>query len=312
MEVETVITEEVAIDDSVVSAALGVMSDDELFGEDKKVVIPSDKKSGSEVPAKKEDKTSLKKEDLPPAKTDKAEKPKKEFTFDKEKYSKLTPEELVAELEKTQKEAHGQSSLIGKKGKEIGDVKKANEALQKQLESLQKKILTEKEIEDLEIESPRKAVKAERESEDAEKEIKRIQIQQQINRNQALVLNDMPDFEDHIEAIAEIIKTDGEPEAAEMFKKNPFIAQPAVLLNLRKRVQMGIEMSEMKEGYEKQLKDLQAKYDKLTSNTRYVTDSIKKSSKVATLGNLPSNSDNGKKRISNIDISLMKDEDLND
>lgn len=320
---DVVVTEEVAAvelsGEADVSMYFGEMADDELFGnEEKAVVVKSDKKSGSETKPKEDKKgskegtpdESLKKEDIPKEKkADKSQK--KDFTFDKDAYLTKTPEELVAELEKAQKEAHGQKSLLGKHGKELGDFKKENDRLQKEIESLQQKILSEDQLSELEIESPRKAAKAERESEEATKEILNLKRQQAIQNNQALVLNDMPDFEDHVEAIAAIIKEDGEPEAAKAFKNNPYMILPAVSMNLYKRAQMANQINEIKGEYEKQMSEMQAKYDKLLNNTRHVTQSIKKSAKHAALGNLPSDS-NDKKLISVMDVALMSDAELDE
>lgn len=299
-----------------VSIAIASMSDDEFFGEPskgKEVVKKEEEPTKKATEPEKED-NSLKKEDISSKKGKEPSEPskdKKDFVFDKDKYSKMTPEELVKELENVSKNAHELNSLRGKQGQEIGQSRETIKNLQTEIENLKKSIVDEDKLKEMGFDDPVGAGKQAMKNEKIQEQIDQKQYEILYSQTQASLLEVAPDFNEKIDSIAEMMKEDGAKEkTVKQFKDQPFALNPAVLLNLYKRAALKDKFDADIALKNQELTELQKKYDTLIKNTKHVTQNLSKSVKMPSLGNLPSETVGKEKPLTEIEIALMADDEL--
>jgi hypothetical protein len=270
------------------------------------VTVKPEKKPSEPKPG--EGSEATKEEPKPAAKDDKK---KDEFVFEKDKYSKLSPEEMLSELEKTQKENFHKDKLNGKLTGEVFDARKSKEiiaGLKQQLELQKNKLLTDDQIAELPDEIQRQEAVVERK--DAKKQIKALDNEivslevKEKNREQLLQI--VPKFEENLGGIYTMIAEDEGKELAESFKNNLFSFPAVALLQVHKRYESKAKIDSL----QKELDAEKKKNEQLINNAKQVTEKIKNH----VVDRLPNSASDTTvtegKKINIYDISLMSTKDL--
>ena len=149
-----------------------------------------------------------------------------------------------------------QEKMIGRQGKTLGDERAESEKRSKELESQidefkKHKSMTDEEYNELALEDPAKALKLREKDKEIESDKKELEKERTQIVNKSLINDNIPDFENEIDGIAGILKTEADQSLSESFKKDPYSLHPALVINLAKRSAQAREISELKNRIEK-------------------------------------------------------------
>jgi len=188
-----------------------------------------------------------------PQKKHKPGKGGKGFKFDAEQYRKkgITDPKALEELENQERRVWERDVTIGKQGSELGDSRKQLKDIADRREELKsKKDLSDEEYNELHDEDPAKAKRRSDEANKAREEDKKLRAQEFSLRNKQFLSEKMPDFEDLVDDIADVIKLDLPEEvsdtAASQFRQDPYQLDSALSFNLADRVKKAQEINSLK------------------------------------------------------------------
>lgn len=162
-----------------------------------------------------------------------------------DKISKLQEEneKLSKKLKDSERRIKNQERFLGKIGTEIGLLRKRNpEEYNRRIAAIRDLFY---EDENAAIEEMKKLTREEQEHKKLEEETQLIKVMEE---NYKVVSERIPEFENSIDEIAEIMaKEDGESNSfIEHFKDNPYFVPPVILWNLHRRASMMKEIESLK------------------------------------------------------------------
>lgn len=195
---------------------------------------------------------------------------KPEYSFDRKKYEDQGVKDEVAFsiLEKVEKENWEKERFIGKQSTTVGDLRKKQEEYVQKIQSLEQEkirlsssIVSKEEFEDTMVSSPHEALKRYSQSTDAENKVQDLARQQRLMQISLEAYNIIPDLDSRVDAMIEVMKSDGVPEyMISEFKQSPsncFV--PVKTIELAKRAETLAEKSQL----ESRIAALQAERDEL-------------------------------------------------
>lgn len=160
----------------------------------------------------------------------------KEEEQKEEEKKELTPEE------KTAKQLSDKEAFIQRQAAEIGELRKREAQLRDELA-----LFNPADNDALYQVNPTEAVNQVLAAREKEAEIIKLNQQASIKQSELLSKEYVPDFEDHIDDMVEILKEQKvEPEFIRSFKSNPYTMPPAVLVNLASTAKLAKEVKALK------------------------------------------------------------------
>lgn len=209
---------------------------------------------------------ALSDEPVEEAETEVKEKAELETKEEKpEIYSKEDYDSVVSEGEKLKDRVANQEKMIARFGTEVGLLRK---------KSPEEERVEVERIRDIFLDDPDKGQEAlndyNKRKSDAEKLEKDTLFQQQMIETKNTVIKYIPDFENALDDMAEVLKADNVPaDVIEGFKKNPYVLDHTTLYALNKRAHLVKENTDFKTEIEKlkeENKKLKAKPGELARN----------------------------------------------
>ena len=195
------------------------------------------------------------------------EKKKESFKFDSKTWKDkgITDEKALKEIEELERKIFERTAKLGKQGQKLGDQKKSFEgqlqAVLKAKDEAEKKLseFSQDKYDELAISEPSKARKMAKEQEDAEAALRQYDAEALELQSKTFISGKISDFEDKVDLIADLILEDVPGEDGERvakdFKKNPYLMQPSILLNLARRAEDRMEIKRLSSELEKSQKE---------------------------------------------------------
>lgn len=238
---------------------------------------------------------------------------KPEFSFDRKKYEDqgLKDEVAFSILEKKEKEIWEKERFIGKQSTNVGDLRKKQEEYIQRIQSLEQEklrlsssIVSKEEFEDTMVSSSHEAIKRYSESTKAESKVQDIARQQRLMQISMEAYNIIPDLDSRVDAMVEVMKSDGVPEyMINEFKQSPsncFV--PVKTIELAKRAETLAEKSQL----ETRIAALQAERDELAKRGKESVTRLKNvQQNNPTMGSGTPSSSTAKRDIFNISPHLL-------
>lgn len=151
-----------------------------------------------------------------------------------------TVEERLALMEKRLKD---KDDFIAKQGDEIGKLRKAVPEPKKELHNVTADNFFEDPIANVEKITENQRIRLEQEH-----ELRTQALREEIEKRKGITKQIAPDYEENIDAIAEVLKQDGfNEEGIKQYKQNPFAYDPPLLHNLNLRAKLVKENNALKE-----------------------------------------------------------------
>ena len=233
------------------------------------------------------EKTEDKSSDVVSSESQEKTSSKKGFKFDPQKYidDGITDEKALKQFEDLERRVWERDRTIGRQGNELGDVRKQIKDIEIRREELsKKKDLSDEEYNELHDLDPAQARRRSEEALQARQEDEKLLAEQTVLRNKAFLGEKMPNFEDHINTIAELIESDLPEEVGYKAKKDflndPYKYDGSLTFNLAKRAELKSQNTKLENDiatYKKEIEDLKSalkdaptnalkKVEKMTSN----------------------------------------------
>ena len=182
-----------------------------------------------------------------------------------------TEVEETGELTLLRKQIENQEKFLARMGTELGLLRKKNP--EEEVERLQQ-------LRDLQFEDPiafqEEYAKYKAEKEEAQNREAQETMQQNVENNKQNVRHIVPDFDNYIPEIAEILLKDGyKTDEVETFKKNPYLTNSDFLFTLQKRAATQKENNALRT----ELDELKAKYGELEKKPEALLEKIENASR---------------------------------
>ena len=179
--------------------------------------------------------------------------------------------EETGELTLLRKQIENQEKFLARMGTELGLLRKKNP--EEEVERLQQ-------LRDLQFEDPiafqEEYAKYKAEKEEAQNREAQETMQQNVENNKQNVRHVVPDFDNYIPEIAEILLKDGyKTDEVETFKKNPYLTNSDFLFTLQKRAATQKENNALRT----ELDELKAKYGELEKKPEALLEKIENASR---------------------------------
>ena len=179
--------------------------------------------------------------------------------------------EETGELTLLRKQIENQEKFLARMGTELGLLRKKNP--EEEVERLQQ-------LRDLQFEDPiafqEEYAKYKAEKEEAQNREAQETMQQNVENNKQNVRHIVPDFDNYIPEIAEILLKDGyKTDEVETFKKNPYLTNSDFLFTLQKRAATQKENNALRT----ELDELKAKYGELEKKPEALLEKIENASR---------------------------------
>lgn len=211
--------------------------------------------------------------------------------------------DLEEQLEKARAEKGGLESVLGRQGKELGDLRKKIEELKSQLEK-EESLETQEEINNKLIENPYQAtldlVKKERILEEKKTALLDLQKQEYRKSNELVVRERIPHFDELKEDIAAILKEDSvEEDVIKEVMSDLFAENAAILIQIAKRAETAKKNRELEERLNKE----HGKHDRILNN-------VAKATKQSTLSAKTAGATPGTGALTAVDVRRMTSEQI--
>ena len=182
-------------------------------------------------------------EDMNKEESEPATSPKDEPAEPAKEPEKVPPtvEERLALMEKRLKD---KDEFIAKQGAEIGKLRKAvPPEPKKELHNVTPDNFFEDPIANVEKITENQRIRLEQ-----EQELRTQALREEIEKRKEITKQIAPDYEENLDAIAEVLKQDGfNEEGIKMYKQNPFAYDPPLLHNLNIRAKLAKENAALRE-----------------------------------------------------------------
>ena len=225
---------------------------------------------------------------------------------DADESNEPTLEELRAQLEQANAEARKKQLAIDRLGNEVGELRKLQ-----QLSAQQQQTEAQSEEDVDYYNDPKGAIRQELSRAQKEEAVRQQQMEVQRNlavqQNKAFIEEQVPDFEDMIDDVMDIIKSDlgdrATPAVLNAVKSNIYSENPGIVLGFAKRVQDRRELAR-----------LQNEFEEFKKKQNGVLDKIGKAGKSRGLVNGKSGqaSKGADIDLNNVDPSKLSDEELDE
>lgn len=205
-----------------------------------------------------------KEEEIKPDETKPAEK-----TTKKKKPKEDTPQEeetvsiSKAELEKMQQRIADEQLMIARQGTEVGQLRKAKEALVQRIAQLEQSLTF-----DNLAENTGQTLERAAELNRTRQELNNVEIGEQVQVNRNVIEHFVPNLAELKSEMIEIAKGDGVDIISQMVSTNPYMLPPDTAIMLAKRAALNIEV-----------KKLKAENEALKGKTETVLSNIEKAAK---------------------------------
>lgn len=307
---ESVENTEVALEGDV-SSYVSMLADEELETFADKVTEPvaPDKKDNATEEVKEPilDPTAKGKEEEPEAKADSFKSTnKKEFVFNRKQYEDkgITDEKVLKILEDRDKQIHHEQKTIGSLGRDKGQ-------LLQTIAQLESQKISKDDINELSLTDHEKATESVIHNKNIDTKIQEANLQLHKSQVQDIVVGRFPDFESQIDIMGELLIEDGiDKGIVSAFKNDPYATDVPVLINLFKRAEQKQSVTGIESKYKTRISELEAENKALKENAKLVTNGLRNTGKIKTLDNLPSQVTEEDEKLSDVDFSLMTDEEL--